>query len=120
VVLKPDVGERGTGVSIARCDQDVVSYFRTTTGDTIVQRFIGGLEFGIFYYRYPEDSAGRIFSITEKRFPAVIGNGSSTITDLVLRDERAVCLADLYLRRLKRPVDEVPTIGETVPLAELG
>jgi len=120
VVLKPDVGERGTGVSIARCDQDVVSYFRTTTGDTIVQRFIGGLEFGIFYYRYPEDSAGRIFSITEKRFPAVIGNGSSTITDFVLRDERAVCLADLYLRRLKRPVDEVPTIGETVPLAELG
>lgn len=36
------------------------------------------------------------------------GDGTSTITELVLRDERAVCLADLYLGRLKRAVDEVP------------
>jgi membrane protein DedA with SNARE-associated domain len=120
VVLKPDVGERGAGVAIAREEQDVVSYFRTATGDTIVQKYIGGLEFGIFYYRHPWKAKGRLFSITEKRFPAVIGDGSSTIMDLVLRDERAVCLAKLYLIRLKRPADDVPGAGEAVPLAELG
>jgi membrane protein DedA with SNARE-associated domain len=120
VVLKPDVGERGSGVAIAREDRDVVSYFQVTTGDTIVQKYIGGLEFGVFYYRYPSESVGRIFSITEKRFPAVIGDGSSTIAELVLRDERAVCLADLYLSRLQRPADEAPATGESVALAELG
>jgi len=120
VVLKPDVGERGTGVAIAREDRDVVWYFQTTTTDTIVQKYVGGLEFGVFYYRHPGQAKGRIFSITEKRFPAVIGDGSSTITELVLRDERAVCLADLYLGRLKRVADEVPAAGEVVPLAELG
>jgi len=53
VVLKPDVGERGTGVAIVRKDQDLTSYFATATGDTIVQRYVAGMEFGIFYYRYP-------------------------------------------------------------------
>jgi hypothetical protein len=120
VVLKPDVGERGAGVAIIRADRDLASYFATTAGDTIVQKYIAGVEFGIFYYRYPGESEGRILSITEKRFPAVIGDGSSTIADLVLRDDRAVCLADLYLDRLKRSADDVPALGEIVPLAELG
>ncbi len=120
VVLKPDVGERGAGVAIIRADRDLASYFATTAGDTIVQKYVAGMEFGIFYYRYPGESEGRIFSITEKRFPAVIGDGSSTIAELVLRDDRAVCLADLYLDRLKRSADDVPAPGEIVPLAELG
>ncbi len=120
VVLKPDVGERGSGVAIARNDADVRLYLETANCDTIVQRYIAGLEFGIFYYRYPGQSKGHIFSITEKRFPKVIGDGVSTITELILRDERAVCLADMYLSRLKRAADEVPATGDEVPLAELG
>ena len=120
LVLKPDVGERGSGVAIARNDSDVSAYCKTAAGETIVQKYVGGLEFGIFYYRYPGESEGRIFSITEKRFPVVFGDGSSTIAELVLRDERAVCLADLYLSRLRRAADEVPAAGESVALAELG
>ena len=75
IVLKPDVGERGTGVTIARNDEDMHSYLKTSVGDTIVQKYIAGLEFGIFYYRYPGQSKGRIFSITEKHFPSVVGDG---------------------------------------------
>jgi membrane protein DedA with SNARE-associated domain len=120
VVVKPDVGERGTGVAIVRNDLELAAYFEAMSGDALVQRYIAGPEFGIFYYRYPGETEGRIFSITEKRFPFVAGDGSSTIADLVLKDERAVCLADLYLSRLKRRPDEVPAAGEVVPLAEIG
>jgi hypothetical protein len=120
IVLKPDVGERGSGVVIARGAGDVAAYFANGAPKTIVQKYVGGMEFGIFYYCLPGQSEGRIFSITEKRFPAVVGDGSSTITELVLRDERAVCLADLYLSRLKRCPDDVPAAGESVALAELG
>jgi membrane protein DedA with SNARE-associated domain len=120
IVLKPDVGERGSGVAIARSPGDVAAYFASGAATTIVQKYVGGMEFGIFYYRHPGQSEGRIFSITEKRFPAVVGNGSSTITELVLGDERAVCLASLYLGRLKRCADDVPAAEESVPLAELG
>jgi hypothetical protein len=120
VVLKPDIGERGSGVMIARTAADVAAYFDCGVPKTIVQKYVAGMEFGVFYYRYPGEADGRIFSITEKHFPAVVGDGSSTIRELVLRDERAVCLADLYLSRLKRPTEDVPRAGESVTLAELG
>jgi hypothetical protein len=98
----------------------VAAYFRNSTGDTIVQRYVAGLEFGVFYYRYPHESRGRILSITDKRFPTVTGDGASTIRELVLRDERAFCLAGMYLGRLNRNAADVPRCGEVVPLAELG
>ncbi len=50
----------------------------------------------------------------------MVGDGQSTIGELIWNDERAVCLADLYVSRLKRAADEVPALGEKVPLAELG
>jgi hypothetical protein len=120
VVLKPDVGERGTGVVIAESDSDVAAYFRTSIGDTIVQRYVAGLEFGVFYYRYPHESRGCILSITDKRFPSVTGDGVSTIRELVLRDERAFCVAGMYFGGLKRDAGDVPVRGEVVPLAKLG
>ena len=120
VVLKPDVGERGSGVVIARTAADVAAYFDCAAPKTIVQKYIAGVEFGVFYYRYPGEAEGRILSITKKDFPAVVGDASHTIRELVLRDERAVCLADVYLSRLKRSAEDVPRAGESVTLAELG
>src|SRR5262249_2907864 len=89
-------------------------------GDTIIQEYVTGLEFGVFYYRDPREPEGRIFSITEKRFPQVVGDGESTIEQLILRDPRAVCLASVYLRSSKRPPKYVPGKGESMPLVELG
>ena len=120
VVLKPDVGERGAGVAIVRNESGLERYLERAAGDTIIQRYVPGAEFGVFYYRYPGEQAGRIFSITEKRFPFVTGDGETTLRDLILRDPRAVCLADVYEKSAKRPVDSVPAYGEVVPIVELG
>lgn len=117
VVLKPDIGERGTGVVIARTPEDVRGYLSAARTPTIVQKYAGGLEFGVFYIRRPGEAAGRIFSITEKRFPEVTGDGRSTLRELVLRDRRAARIADVYLRR---DSDRVPAAGERVLLVEIG
>jgi membrane protein DedA with SNARE-associated domain len=117
VVLKPDVGERGKGVVIARSQHEVFDYLAAAGADTIVQRYVGGLEFGVFYYRYPGEASGHISSITEKRFPEVVGDGVSSLSELVLRDDRAVCLAHAYLARQR---DRVPAAGERVQLVEVG
>ncbi len=120
VVLKPDIGERGSGVAIVRSRSELECYLREAENDTIIQEYIEGVEFGVFYYRHPNESAGHIFSITEKRFPEVTGNGRSTFEELVLGDARAVCLAGIYLGRGGRAADSVPAAGERVRLAELG
>ncbi len=120
VVLKPDVGERGRNVAIIRSAKELAGYFEETRRDTIIQRYVEGPEFGVFYYRRPNEERGRIFAITEKRFPAVVGDGRSTVAELILRDPRAVCLAPLYMKSVRRCPDEVPRAGEEVPLAEVG
>jgi hypothetical protein len=120
VVLKPDLGERGSGVAVVRNNAELERYLGTSTVDTIMQCYVAGAEFGVFYYRHPGEQAGRIFSITEKRFPYVTGDGETTLRDLILRDSRAVCIAKVYERSAKRPLDSIPAPGEQVQLVELG
>ncbi|HWJ40693.1 MAG TPA: VTT domain-containing protein [Candidatus Limnocylindrales bacterium] len=120
VVLKPDVGERGSGVAIVRSVQELETYLRASTCNIILQRYIGGIEFGVFYYRFPHEARGRISSITEKRFPQLYGDGRHTLRELVLSDERAVTIASTYERLSKRSMDDVPQDGEMVTLGEIG
>ncbi len=120
VVLKPDVGQRGSGVAVIRSRDEMNSYLTRAAGDVIIQRHLDGEEFGVFYYRYPRERRGRVFSITHKLFPTVTGDGRRTLRELILDDPRAVCMAAVYERVARRPVDDVPDDGERVQLVELG
>lgn len=120
VVLKPNHGQRGSGVVVVRSDEALREYLRQTSVDTIIQEYVPGLEFGIFYYRRPSEAAGRIFSVTEKQFPEVIGDGTRTLEALILDDPRAVCMAGFYLNRHRNRLEEIPASGTHVPLVDLG
>ncbi len=119
VVLKPDRGQRGTGVTIARKTEQLDRALDSPDA-LIVQEFVSGPEIGVFYVRRPGDERGRIFSITRKRLPELRGDGKSTFEELVLTDPRAMCLADVYLEESPRPPNAVPADGERVPLVEIG
>jgi hypothetical protein len=58
--------------------------------------------------------------MTEKRFPSVTGDGTSTLRELILRDGRAVCMAAAYEKVARRPLDDVPAAGDNIQLVELG
>jgi len=120
IVLKPDVGERGRGVLIARSPEEAERYLLRASGTVLAQEFLPGLEYGVFYYRIPGEERGRIFSITEKRLPTVVGDGRSTLETLILRDPRAVCIATQFLDRYAGELWTVPAGGAVVQLAELG
>ena len=120
VVLKPDAGQRGSGVAILRSDLELEDSLRDSGVESIIQEYVPGAEFGVFYYRYPNASHGQILSITEKRFPSVTGNGKSSLERLILDDPRAVCMAQFYLNHLKSRLWEVPEPGKSVQLVELG
>ncbi|MEW6210368.1 MAG: alpha/beta fold hydrolase [Acidobacteriota bacterium] len=120
VVLKPNAGQRGSGVEVVRSREEMEDYLRRSSVDTMIQEHVAGLEFGVFYYRHPDEERGRIFSITEKRFPAVEGDGRSTLERLILADERAVAMARFYLNKNEARLWETPARGERVQLVELG
>ena len=120
VVLKPDQGERGAGVAIVRNVAERDDYLRAANQDIIAQRYVSGVEFGVFYCRFPDEARGRVLSITEKRFPVVTGDGRSRLAELVQRDERAACMAETYAKLSRRPMSDVPAAGERVQLVEIG
>ncbi len=120
IVLKPDAGQRGSGVKVARNEAEVERWLSVIRSDAIVQEFAGGIEFGIFYYRYPGDEHGRVFSITKKVFPELVGDGVHTLEDLILRDARAVAMADVYFHRNQAHLWDVPAVGERVQLVDIG
>jgi hypothetical protein len=120
VVLKPDVGERGIGVAVIRSDGEAKAYFEKSKDDIIVQEYLDGPEFGIFYYRLPTESRGHIFSITEKRLTSVTGDGVRNLEQLILDDPRAVAMADFFISKHANHIFDVPEVGETIQLTELG
>ncbi len=120
VVLKPDVGERGYGVTIVRGEPQLEALLVGLDRDGLLQEYVDGRELGVFYVRRPGEARGRIFSITEKRLPAVVGDGAATLEELVLADERAMRMAPTHLDRLAGELDRVPAAGEEVRLVEVG
>lgn len=120
VVLKPDRGERGKGVVILHTDNELQNYLTRAEDDLILQEFFGGVEASVFYYRYPDETNGRIFSITEKCFPELIGDGISDLETLILKDTRAVCLAESYFKQNRSQLDRIPAMGEAVQMIDIG
>lgn len=120
IVLKPDVGQRGEGVAVIRSEAAARNYLATNQEPVIAQRYIEGDEFGVFYYRMPGESKGRLFSITEKVLPVLVGDGARTVERLILDDPRAVAQAAHYLKVNQDRLESVPAVEERIQLVELG
>jgi len=120
-ILKPDVGQRGNGVRLIRSMRAALEYLQSVDAPVIVQRYVAGpREAGVFYYRFPHESRGRIFAITEKIFPTITGDGIHTVEELIHTDLRAALMARTYLRRFASRRDEVLMPGEMLKLVETG
>jgi hypothetical protein len=120
VVLKPDQGQRGSGVVVVRTQEALEACLAHARVDTIVQEYISGLEFGVFYVRRPGETRGRILSITEKRLPSVSGEGRHTIEQLILTDPNTVGMARFHLGQHADRLHEVPAAGQVVSLGDCG
>ena len=120
VVLKPDAGQRGTGVAVIRNRPQLYHYLGHAEGAAIIQEYVDGYEYGVFYYRYPDENEGTLFSITDKRLLTLTGDGLSTLEQLILQDERAMCMAPFHFRRHQDRLFDVPRFGERVQLVEVG
>ena len=121
LVLKPNVGQRGSGFKLIRSDADAHAYLAHVSADVIVQRYIPhDKEIGVFYYRIPGQDRGNIFAVTEKLFPSLTGDGESTFEQLLQRDKRASLIASTYLDRFDHLRHAVLQSGVRLRLVEAG
>jgi hypothetical protein len=75
---------------------------------------------GLFYIRKPSESVGTIFSVTDKKFPFVTGDGKTRLGDLILHDKRARIIAPVYFERHRSRLDSVIEDGKVFFLADCG
>lgn len=120
VVLKPDEGQRGDGVRIVRAHGEACDWLASNPGDAILQAYLDGQEYGIFYARKPSQERGIIISVTVKKQLQIEGNGKDTIETLIHAHPRAIAMLGTFLDRFDMQLERIPASGEIVRLGELG
>jgi hypothetical protein len=130
IILKPDIGERGFAVKLARSMDDARTYFERVSGDVIAQAFAPGpCECGILWVRRladdppssaPKDTVGDIFSITAKEFPVLQGDGQRTLESLIERHPRFRRQHRTFLERWSNDASRILAQGEVVRLSMAG
>ena len=87
-ILKPDRGERGHGVHKLMDPADLANRLDRNRHGLLLQEYVDHAhELGIMYCRMPDEERGRITSISEKRLPRVVGDGTSTVGQLAAREK---------------------------------
>ncbi|MEK6479098.1 hypothetical protein WJR50_16240 [Catalinimonas sp. 4WD22] len=124
VIFKPDRGERGFGVAKLKQEEDILNYiedYRHIDQRFILQEYVDApVELGILYYRFPHERIGNISSVVQKELPQLIGNGKSTLEELIVSDQRAVLNLKLLKEKFQDRLHTVIPKDEVVPLVEIG
>ncbi len=130
VVAKPDIGWQGYGVRLLEDREALRCYLAGfPVGERLIlqRAVLDDGEAGVFYARMPGEEHGSVFSLTFRYFPFVVGDGRSTLRQLVLGDPRAGWKARYHLGL--RPehegldsgeLERVPGKNELVRLAFIG
>lgn len=121
LIVKPDIGARGRGVKRIEKEEELIPYLRHFPFDMIVQDLVEfENEIGIFYYRYPNENAGKISGIVGKEFLSVKGDGISTIEKLLSKNKRGVLQLPVLRRLLGEELQEVLPPGVDITLVPYG
>lgn len=123
LVAKPDLGCRGVGVKLIHSNQQLRDYIESfpLSGRFLLQKKSPySAEAGVFYVRQPGETKGRIISITLKYSPYVVGDGQSTLQQLIDKCPRAGKLQHLYLPRHSEHLDLVIPANNQFQLAFAG
>ena len=85
LVAKPNIGFKGYNVAVIKNNEELQTYLNDKTkAETILQEFIDlDREYSILFYCFPQSRKMGISSFVEKTFPFVIGDGKTTLNDLI-------------------------------------
>jgi membrane protein DedA with SNARE-associated domain len=121
LILKPDAGQRGAGVRIIRSRDEAATYIASSERPVLAQQYHPGPhEAGVFYYRFPGEPRGHIFSVTDKHFPILTGDGVHTLQELIWRHPRFRMQTKTFFARHHDKLERILLDGEAFQLAHAG
>ncbi|MDF1516370.1 MAG: D-alanine--D-alanine ligase [Lutibacter sp.] len=122
LIIKPDIGFRGLLVSKIKNEAELSFYLKKYNSiNLIIQEFVDYKnECGIFYHRIPGEKTGKITSVTLKKYLTAIGDGYSTLLELILNNERAKHYSEYISEINKDRLQMIPILNEKVVLNIIG
>ena len=121
VIMKPNRGERGWMVNLIRNEQHLIDYLKIIKVNYLIQDFIDwSLETAVFYYRHPSKEVGVISSIAKKIFFCVVGDGKSSIAELIIAQKRGKVFYKEYFKRCPKNLSTILKKGEKLQISEIG
>jgi hypothetical protein len=89
LLLKPNHGLRGIGLSIVKNETALYEFLNNKTSEYLIQEFIEFKnELGIFFTKDPKTRTVKVTSIVKKAFMQLIGDGIQTIEELIRKNSR--------------------------------
>ena len=121
VVIKPDIGLQGLKVAIINSWVELANYLNDVKYDFIIQEYIDYMhEIGIFYCKMPKENSGIITGIVYKEYPTVVGNGVSTINELIKMDLRLLIHWKIINEIYGSKLNTILKLGEKFNLISIG
>ena len=113
LIGKPDIGGKGRGIQALSDESELINYVLLCYTNFHIQEFVSYKnEVGIFYYRYPSEQKGHISGIVTKEFLKVVGDGHSSIRELLVKDKRAILQMEKLEKGIGSMLDIVLPAGD--------
>ncbi len=120
-IAKPDIGMKAFGVEKIHNKEEFQKYFQRNPENFLVQELIPFTkEMGIFYVRKPDEGKGKITGIVSKQFLSVVGDGKSSVLQLIKQDARSHFQLKSLKKKFGETLNKVLDEGEEFILVPYG
>ena len=121
LIAKPVIGMQGKAVKKVNSIDELAHYAEVCTVDYMVQELSPYKhEVGIFYHRIPDNAEGTVTGIVAKEPMTVVGDGASTLYQLILEEPRYILQIDALKQIFGKDILQVLPKGELLILAPYG
>lgn len=112
--VKPDRGLKGLLFRKVDDEEKLKFYHAQVPAEYLVQELVvAPLEVSVFYYRHPAQPSGTISGFIQKEMMQVVGDGKSTLWELILAHPRAKHrLKEMQIKHKKELTEVIPA-GES-------
>ena len=88
-ITKPNIGHKGIGVKKIHSTDELLEHHRHAKHPYLIQRLIEfEHEIGMFWVRFPNEANGKLTGIVYKEYLHVVGDGKSTLEELIYANAR--------------------------------
>lgn len=122
VMIKPDIGFKGFMVRKVESIEELSDCMDQAEGrEMLIQEYLDQPhEYSIMCYWQSDERRYGISSLVEKHLPQIIGDGQSTIAELIRQNGSAFLNDKIVADNMRDRMDEVPKSGQRITIDHVG